>query len=273
MEVAYSVGKSRKTLLGILACVAAVGLMSFAGLGTSLAAQKQSLPPFPSRIDPKAKELLNHAIKALGGQAFLTFKNISTTGRVYFFYNGQMTDLAPFKSVYMPPDKRHFSYGKGSAIVLINNGDQNWEVAHHGLDSQSSKQLERWKLQKHFGLNAIFRSLIRQKGVLILDHGVDFVSYRTCYVIEIFDAQNDRITLYLRQSNYLPIRVDFRLRNTASNYWDHYVVNYSDYQRIDGIMTPMEIVTSRNGYRFGAIYRNSARYNVTVPANYFKAPN
>lgn len=273
MEEAFSVGKNKKSLLKILACLASAVLMALAWPAASRAAQEKPLAPLPSRISPKAKDLLNHAIKALGGSAFLHFKNISTSGNVYFFYNGQMTDLAPYKSVYEPPDKRHFSYGKGDSIILVNNGDQNWEWAHHGMDSQTTKQLERWRLQKEFGIDNLFRSIIRQNGVLILDHGVDFVSNRTAYVIEIFDAQNDRIKLYLRKSNYLPIRVDYRLENPVSHYRDYYVVNYSDYQQFDGIMTPMDVVTVRNGYRFGAFYRNSAKYNVNVPANYFEAPH
>jgi len=35
-------------------------------------------------------------------------------------------------------------------------------------------------------------------------------------------------------------------------------------------MTPMNIVREKNGERVGAVYRNKARYNVDVPANYFQ---
>ncbi|MEJ2007887.1 MAG: hypothetical protein P8Z30_06985 [Acidobacteriota bacterium] len=262
-------GKNKKVMLGILACTC---LVSIVWAGTPPSAQQKPAPSLPSRISPKAQELLNHAIQALGGPAFLNFKNVYTTGRAYAFSYGQMAGLEPFKSTYEPPDKRRFSYGKSKPVILINNGDKAWELDQYGRTSQLPKQVQAWKIANRFGLDNLFRTLIKQKGVLILDHGVDFVANRPAYVIEIFDAQNDRIQLYLRHSNYLPLRVTYRLQNTREDDWDEYVDDYSDYQQFDGIMTPMSVVRTLNGERIGAIYRNNVRYNQDVPANYFEPP-
>ncbi len=267
MEGAFSVGKNKKGLLGILTCAC---LISIAWSGASLSAQQKPATPLPSRISPKAQELLNKAIQALGGPAFLNFKNVYTTGRVYAFSYGQMAGLEPFKSTYEPPDKRRFTYGKGKPVTLINNGEKAWELDQYGQTSQLPKQVQAWKIANRFGLDNLFRTLIKENGVLILDHGVDFVSNRPAYVIDIFDSQNDRIQLYLRRSDYLPLRVTYRLQNPRADDWDEYVDDYSDYQRFDGIMTPMSIIRTLNGERIGAIYRNTARYNQDVPANYFE---
>lgn len=272
MEGAFSVVKKKKELLGILTVAACAGLMFLAQPGTALYAQKSSSDSLPSRVSPKAQKLLDRAIQALGGQAFLHFKNLSTSGQVYRFYLGQMTMIEPFKNLYVPPDTRRFSYGKGNAIIMVNVGDKNWEYAHQGLDSQSYKELQRWKIANRFGIDNLFRRLIKEKGVLILDNGVDFVSNRTADVIEIFDAQNDRIKLYLHRSDFLPLRVAYRVENPATHEREDYVDKYSNYQRVDGIMTPMSIQRTRNGYRYGAIFRTTAKYNVPVKPNYFKPP-
>jgi hypothetical protein len=272
MEGASSVGKNTKSPTGIPACVACFCLMSFAAPSASLRAQQASSPSLPSRISPKAQELLNQAIQALGGPAYLTFKNISTTGRVFAFSNGQMAGVEPFKSVYEPPDKRRFAYGKGKPVTLINNGDQAWELDQYGLVHQLPEQVRQWKIANHYGLDNLFRSLIKQTGVLILDHGVDFVSNQPVYVIDIIDAQDVHINLYLHKSTYLPLRVTYRVQNSITQDWDDYVDDYSDYQRFDGIATPMNIGRTLNDDRIGQVFRGSARYNVTVQANYFEPP-
>ncbi|HET9177781.1 MAG TPA: hypothetical protein VFQ24_05420 [Terriglobia bacterium] len=224
----------------------------------------------PSRISPKAQQLLDQAIQALGGPAFLNFKNISTSGRVFGFSNGEMAGVQPFKSIYAPPDKRRFTYGKGKPVTLINNGDDGWELDQYGLTHQLPDQVRQWKLSNHYSLDNLLRSIIKENGVLVLDHGVDFVANQPAYVIDITDAQNVQLRLYLRKDNYLPLRVTYSLENPRTQDRDEYVDDYSDYQRFDGIMTPMNIVRTLNDERIGAAYRNRASYNVSVPANYFQ---
>jgi len=268
-----NVEKNMKNLLGILAVVC-LGLVSFAAPAALLGAQQtsppSSPPPLPSRISPKAQELLNHAIQALGGPAFLNFKSVSTTGRVFAFSNGRMAGVEPFQSAYEPPAKRRFKYGKGKPVTLINNGDQAWELDRYGQTHQLPEQVRQWKIANRFGLDNLLRSLIKEAGVLILDHGVDFVANQPAYVIDINDAQNVHIRLYLRKSNYLPLRVTYRVQNSITRDWDDYIDDYSNYQRFDGVMTPMNISRSLNGDRIGQVYRNKASYNATLPANYFE---
>jgi hypothetical protein len=267
------VGNRKMNDLKILACAACIGMLVFSVPAASQSAQQapaQSPSALPSRISPKAQELLDHAIQALGGPAFLNYKNISTTGRVFAFSNGAMAGVQPYKSIYVPPDKRRFTYGKGKPVTLINNGSEAWELDQYGLTSQLPEQVRQWKIANHYSLDNLLRSIIKQNGVLILDHGVDFVANQPVYVIDIIDAENIHIRLYLHKSNYLPLRTTYRIQNPIKNEWNDYTDDYSDYRRFDGIMTPMNIARSEDGERIGQVYRNKASYNVNVPANYFQ---
>lgn len=235
-------------------------------------AQQAATDSLPSRISPKAKRILNHTIQALGGQAFLNFKTLSTTGRIFVFYTGRMGRVEPFRNTYQPPDKRRLTYGKGKPVTLINNGAQAWEQGQYGLVHQLPGLVRQWKIANHYGLVNLFRSVIREKGVLVLDHGVDFVANRPVYVLNIFTPQNIRIRLDIHHTTYLPLRVSFRLQNPVTQDWEDYAVDYSNYQRFNGIMTPMNILRRRNGERIRAIYRDRVTYNRNVPANYFQRP-
>jgi len=276
MEGTFSVGNRNITVMGIMARATCLAMLTLAGPAASHGAQQapaqKSSTVLPSRISPKAQEILNHAIQALGGPAFLNFKNVSTSGRVFGFSYGKMASVYPYKSTYAPPDKRRFTYGKGKPVTLINNGNEGWELDKYGLVHQLPEKVRQWEIANRYSLTNLLRRVIKEGGVLILDHGVDFVANQPSYVIEIFDARNVRIQLYLRKPNFLPLRVTYRIQNSTTQDWDEYVDEYSDYQAFDGIMTPMNIDRQLNGERVGAVYRNKARYNVNVPANYFHPP-
>lgn len=272
----FSVGNRNLTMTGFAARAACLAMLALAGTVASHAAQQAppqaSSPALPSRISPKAQELLNHAIQALGGPAFLNFRNISTAGRVFGFSYGQMAGVYPYKSLDQPPDKRRFTYGKGKPVTLINNGDDAWELDQYGLVHQLPEKVQQWEIANRYGLTNLFRAIIKQSGVLILDHGVDFVANQPSYVIDIIDSQNLHIRLYLRESNYLPLRVIYRIQNSTTQDWDEYTDEYNDYQPFDGVMTPLNIDRRLNGERIGAVYRNKVQYNVEVPVNYFEPP-
>jgi hypothetical protein len=276
MEGTSSVVSKSKAILATIACAVftwTLALRTPAGsLGAQQAPAQTSPTALPSRISPKAQQLLDQAIKMMGGPAFLNYKNMSSSGRVFGFSNGEMAGVQPYKSIYEPPDKRRFSYGKSKPVTLINNGDEAWQLDQYGLTHQLPDQVRQWKIANHYSLDNLLRSIIKEGGVLVLDHGVDFVTNQPAYVIDITDSQNVHLHLYLRKDNYLPLRVIYRLQNSSTQDWDDYVDDYSDYQRFDGIMTPMNIGRSLNGERIGAVYRNKASYNVTVPANYFQPP-
>lgn len=273
MEGTFSVGKRAGNIPAMLAGAIFVATLATAGAVAAQQAPGQaSTPSLPSRISPKAQDLLNHSIQALGGAAFLNFKNVSTEGRVFGFSYGQMAGVYPYKSVDEPPDKRRFTYGKGKPVTLINNGEEAWELDQYGLVHQLPEKVQQWEIANRYGLTNLLRRIIKENGVLILDHGVDFVANQPAYVIDIFDARNVHIELYLRKSNYLPLRVTYRIQNATSQDWDEYTDDYNDYQAFDGVMTPMNIERRLNGDRIGAVYRNKVRYNVDVPAADFQPP-
>ena len=108
-------------------------------------APAQKPAPGASRIDPKAKDILDRAIRSLGGQAFLQAKSISTRGRTFAISEGIAAGFAPFRSIVVFPDKRHFSYGKDKPVTLINDGERGWQLDQYGTVRQSAEQVRRWR--------------------------------------------------------------------------------------------------------------------------------
>lgn len=250
-------------ILALAGCFLAVSIAAFGG-------QQNATPPLPSRISPQAQQLLNRTIQALGGQAFLDYKTITTAGHVFAISYGQTAGYAPFKSTFEPPDKRRFSYGKGKPVVLINNGDQAWELDRLGRTHQNPRQVRSWEIANRYSLDNLLRYRIHEPGVLILTSGVDFVDNQPVDVVDIIDSQNIRIRVYIHRTAYLPVRITYRVQNPNNHEWEDYADDYSDYQKFQGIATPMHITRFLDGERIAELFRSSATYNRPVPSDYFE---
>jgi hypothetical protein len=255
---------SRLLLLVMGACAGLVW-----GLRPSLQAQQNTSPP-PPRIDPKAQELLDRTIRALGGPAFLRVKTLTTRGRAFAIEDEATVGLAPFQSFVQYPDKRRFSYGKSKPVILINNGDGAWELDQYGLITQPPEQAQRWKIANRYSLENLLRLRVREPGVLVQAGGVDFVDNVPTLGVDLTEAQGAHVTLDLDRRNSLPVRIRYRVQNPKTGEWDEDADVYGDYQNIQGVMTPMHITRYVNGDRVSETYRNSARYDEDFPASYFQ---
>lgn len=228
-----------------------------------------------ARIEPKAQQILDRTIQALGGAAFLNFKTITTHGRLFslgaggegFVYFDNQTEF---------PDKRRLAYGlaakKAKPIIVINNGDLGWEIDRMGMVHLNSADVVQWKFVNRYSLENLLRLRIYEPGTLVQTAGVDFVSNRSVDILEIEDAQQTQIRLCLDKQTALPVEVWYRKWNATANDWDEYADDYADFRSFQGIMTAMHITRTLNGRRFSELYRGQVEYNETYPPKLFEDP-
>jgi len=224
----------------------------------------------PSRVDPKAQQVLERVMHVLGGPAFLNVKRLTTKGRIYSISNEATSGYAPFESYVEYPDKRRFSYGKNPPVILINNGDQAWELDRYGQTTQLPEQVRRWKISNRYSLENLLRLRFHDPGVLIQSGGVDFVDNVATQALEMVDAQGTQVKLDLNRQTSLPVRVTYRVRDSKTDDWNDFADVYSDYKNIEGIMTPMHIAKFIDDERVSEIFRSSAYYDEEYPATYFQ---
>ena len=225
----------------------------------------------PSRIDPKAQQVLDRVIQALGGPAFLNVKRLTTRGRIFSITDGSTSGFAPFESAMEYPDKRRFTFGKKPPVILINNGDQAMELDRYGRIAQTPEQARRWRISNRYSLENLLRLRIHEPGILIQQGGVDFVDNVATQALEMVDAQETQLKLDLNRQTFLPVSVTYRVRDPKTGDWDEFADVYSDYKNIEGVMTPMHIARFLNDERVSEIFRSSAHYDEEYPPNYFQA--
>jgi hypothetical protein len=232
-------------------------------------ANQAAAPAAGPRMDAKSKDLLNKVIQALGGQAFLNYKTISSAGRAFSIYEGETTGFAPYTSDVEPPDRRRFTYGKKQKVVLLNDGSRGWEYDRYGLIRQKPEKVKQWQIAMRYSLEGVLRHIVREPGALILDGGTDFVDLLPVHVLEISDARQVDVKVDLQQSTYLPVRITYRIQNPQTREWNEYAESYSEYREIQGIQTPMRRVRYVDGERVAEYFLTTAEYNKEFPPGYF----
>jgi hypothetical protein len=250
---------------------AAQGIRLCAGQNpTQAPANPAASNPLPSRIDPKAQQVLDRVIQALGGPAFLKVKRLTTKGRIFSIRNEATSAFAPFDSFVEYPDKRRFSYGKDHPVILINNGDQAWELDRMGQTTQLAEQVRRYKISSYCSLENLLRLRIHEPGMLIQPGGVDFVDNVATQSLDMVDAQGTQMKLDLNRQTFLPVSVVYRVRDPKSDDWNEFADVYSDYKNIDGVITPMHIARFMDGDRVSEVFRSFAHYDDDYPPTYFQ---
>jgi hypothetical protein len=209
-------------------------------------------------------------IQGLGGPAFLKVKRLTTRGRIFSIRDEVTTGYAPFESAAEYPDKRRFSYGKNPPVILINNGDQAWELDRYGQTTQAAEPARRWRISNRYSLENLLRLRIHEPGILIQPGGVDFVDNVATQALDMVDAQGTQLKLDLNRQTLLPVRVTYRVQDPQTGDWTEFEDVYSDYKNIQGIMTPMHVARFLDEERVSEIFRSFAHYDDEYPSTYFQ---
>ncbi|MDE3180455.1 MAG: hypothetical protein KGM47_12445 [Acidobacteriota bacterium] len=261
-------GKRRRLPVILAACAAEV----IVAVGVGQAGGAQRAASLPTQINPAAQALLDQSIQALGGQAFIDFKTMTSEGRVFSIADGVLQGFVHYTSAEEFPDRRRLSYGlskKSKAVTLINNGDNGWELDRYGTIQQPQKEIRAWRLANRYSLENLLRLRIREPGMLIQMGKQDFVDNLPVQIVEMADARQAQIKLYLNISTHLPLQIGYRILDAQTHQWNEYSDIYSDYQTVQGTQTAMHIIRYLNGDRVAETFRSEVRYNETYPASFF----
>src|SRR5581483_3862474 len=236
-----------KPILFVLLCAATM-------LAQSAPPQPQSPPaanpsvPVDQANARKAKALLDQMTQALGGQAFLTYKNVEQQGRTYSFHHGEPNSAGTqFWRFYEYPDKERVELTKKRDVVYVFTSDKAYEVTYKGTREQDAKDAEDYMRRREYSLDWVVRKWLNQPGIALFYEGQTVANQKPADQVSIMDANGRAVTLYLDSSTHLPLKKSFswrdptdKQRNIEEEVWDNY-------RPVDGIMAPFSITRFYNG--------------------------
>jgi hypothetical protein len=252
------------------AAVSAIPALLLAGV-FSLGARAQN----PDTLMPEAsaargKQILQQLIDALGGPTYLDIRDSDCEGRLARFgHNGEMTGYTLFKDYWRYPDTNRTDYSKKGVIINLYTGDKGWTLDKGGVSELSAASIADFQEQTKKDINNLLRTRLKEPGMQIRFGGTDIVDLKTVDWVDITDAEQRNFRLAVDRTTHLLVRAV--VTTPDENTHDRSVETsiYANFQLMDGVRTPLQITTDRNGRRVAQVFFNSCKYNSGLPADLF----
>lgn len=229
----------------------------------------------------RAKRVVDQAVEALGGQAFLHMQDRVETGRSYSFDNGKLsgTIITTVYTKYLPPvpgkveilEKDAFGKDEQSGGLLYTK-EGAWDYNFHGARPMDEDRLTSHQDNVKRNILYILRQRLNEPGMSLYSQGSDLYENRAVEIVDITDADNNTVTVYFGQSDKLPVRQTFRRRNTTYNDFDTEATLFAKYHETAGINWPMDVRRDRNGVKIYEMYTDSVEFNKDLKDSVFTLP-
>jgi hypothetical protein len=228
----------------------------------SQAASSQSLPS-EQESARKARILLDQAIQALGGPAYLTVQDATQQGRSYSFHHGEPNSLGTlFWRFRKFPDKDRIELTKKRDVIQLFIGDKGYEVTFRGVrDLEEKQELTPYLRRRHFALDAVLRRWLNEPGSALFYEGKTVAAQKQCDQVTIMNAKNEAVTLYLDATTHLPAKKSFSWRDPADKQRNVEEEIFDNYRPIQNIVTPFDTTRFFNGEMAAQTFVTSASYN------------
>jgi hypothetical protein len=259
----------RRLLFVIIFSLSALGQ---AAAPAATGAQAAQSSPVAQENVNKAKTLLDQAVQALGGPAYLEIHDLSQQGRTYSFHHGETTSAGVlFWRFVKFPDKERVEVTKQRDVAYVYNGDKAYEVTYKGTALQDTKVVADYLRRRDHSLEWVLRRWLKEPGVALFYDGAAVAADKPADQLSILNARNDSVTLYLDSNTHLPIKKTFTWRDPADNLRNTEEEVYDAYRPTQGIMTPYSITRYYNGDMSNQRFLNTVTYNNGLNDSMFEA--
>ncbi len=230
----------------------------------------------------KGRELINKALAALGGDKFLHMQNRVETGRIYSFFHDELSGLGIARDYveYGPYDPAHGLalrlrevLGKKQDYSYLFLADQAWDITFRGARPIPDENWQRYARTTQNDVFYILRYRLNEPGMQFDYVGTDIYVGRHIEVLDITDAKDQTVRVYLDHNTLYPIHQSFNWLDADTKQHDDEVTDYDKFRDAgDGVMWPFVIQRFRNGYKVYELYADSVQVNQSIPARTFELP-
>lgn len=235
----------------------------------------------PAQSSSKGREILESAITALGGKAFLSMQNRVEKGRLYSFYREQLNGLAR-ATVYTKYEqidggfgiRERQSFGKDKEdYAYLYTDKEAVQVNFRGVRPLPPGQHERYLDTMQRNLFYLLRYRMDELGMVFEFKESAVIDNNPVDVVDITDAENRVVTAYIHKSTHLPVKQLTVRRDPDSKRRIEEATIFNKYRESNGIQWPWSIVRFRDGNRIFEMYSESVEMNESkLDADLFTPP-
>ena len=230
----------------------------------------------------RGKRLMEESLAALGGDRFLRMRDRKEVGRAYTFYREELTGLS-VSHIYTrytehpEPGKlglvERQSYGKKEESAVLFLDGQGFEVTFRGARPLPDSTMERYFSTTWHNYLYILRQRLREPNLVFEHGGSQVLENQPVETLEIFDEQNDQVTVYVNSTTKLPVRQRYYRRdslNPAERIEE--VTRFTKYKDAGGIQWPLNLQRERDTEKITEIYDESISIDTGLPDDLFRLP-
>jgi len=265
-----------------------VSCMDLAAIRVAHAQEPQVLMPDESAA--KAKQVLERAIDALGGPAYLNVQDVTSNEQVsQFDHSGELTGYLDANDFRQLPDKDRIEYiakshntvllflagaeglevAHGGVVITLYNGDRGWSYDRSGVNELPADSVTEFKESARESLDNILRHRIHEPGLILRYDGTDIVDLKEVDWVELVDSDDRTIRIAVSRSTHLPVQKIIETLDPNTRLTTQEIEDYSNYQPIQGIQTPFQVTRWRNKMKIYQAFFTSCAYNTSLADSLF----
>ncbi len=249
--------------LAALAAVLALGCAA-----TARAQNPDTLSPEESAA--RAKKLIQQAIQALGGPAYLGVKDITRTGRfAQFGHSGELTGYIRFWDFTKLPDKSRTEFSKKRNIITVDTATQGWELDRGGVQEAPADEIAHYNESMKKDVDVLLRDRLNEPGLSFRWGGTDTLDLKQVDWVEIVDAERRTMRIALDRQTHLPVRAVYLTRDPVTRERTEEVEYFANYHTFQGVETPLQVTRERNGLKVFQVFFDECQYNTGLTDSLF----
>ena len=248
------------------------GILLVASLFVSVpvVAAQDNVVLMPEQSAAKAKQLLQQAIDAMGGSAYLNMRDMTCTGRAsQFGHSGELNGFETFVNYVEPPTMDRTENLPQRNLIDVYNGDKGWTLDRGGVSEAAVTDLARFQDNVRKDLFNILKNRIHEDGMIFRYAGLDIVDLHEVDWVEMVDADDRTIRIAFERETHLPLRKTVQTRDPKTRNVTEEIELFSNYHPLTGIQTPFQIERDRNGQKIYQIFFDKCDYNTGLSASLF----
>jgi hypothetical protein len=225
--------------------------------------------------DPAAaKSLIDAAIKARGGAAYLTVQTIISQGQYTQFEKGASGLPRSFSDYIVYPDRERTEFGKGDdKFIQANSGGSGWvyDAPQEMIRDQTDEQIKSFQQGIRHDLENLLRLSWQEPGAKLVYLGRREAWKNTfSEAIRIDFADGNSVTLHFDTRTKLPLMSEYKTVSGDKTTNDQ--TRYFRWVDFGGIRFATIQDFYREGQQTGRVNFDTVRFNEPVPEKLFVKP-
>jgi hypothetical protein len=229
----------------------------------------------------RGRRVVNEALEALGGKAYLSMEDRVESGRAYSFYRERLQGLSIAKiyTRYLAPvpgkvsvrERQNFDKREDYGVLFNETGA--WEITYRGARPLDQKRIDTYRDGTLRNVFYILRQRLKEPGMEFFSRGGDLWENRPVEIVDITDAEGLTTTVYFSALDKLPVRQEFKRRNEQYKDFDKEETLFAKYRDVGGgVKWPFSIRRFRNGEKLFEMYSDSVQINKDLKDDLFTLP-